>query len=80
MDYGNTNSNTPSMHRRLGSVTVQLAFPREGNPNFQGEIPFGQYSCKKYKIKKVYECVCVFLSVHNSFKYLQNYDGVSVVV
>ena len=26
---------TPSMHRRLGSATLsQLAFPREGNPNF----------------------------------------------
>ena len=29
---------TPSMHRRLGSATLsQLAFPREGNPNFLWE-------------------------------------------
>ena len=33
MDYGNTK--TPSMHQRLGNATLsQLAFPREGNPNF----------------------------------------------
>ena len=37
---------TPSLHRRLGSATLsQLAFPGEGNPNFQ----LGQYSCKSKK-------------------------------
>ena len=36
VDYGNTK--TPSMHRRLGSAILsQLAFPREGNPNFPWE-------------------------------------------
>ena len=36
VDYGNTK--TPSMHRRLGSVTLsQLAFPWEGNPDFPWE-------------------------------------------
>ena len=29
------NTETPSMHRRMGSATLsQLAFPMEGNPNF----------------------------------------------
>ena len=38
VDYGNTK--TPSMHRRLDSATLlQLAFPREGNPNFPGRNP-----------------------------------------
>ena len=33
MDYGDTN--TPSMHHRLGSTTLlQLVFPGEGNLNF----------------------------------------------
>ena len=42
------------MHRRLGSATLsQLAFPREKQPEFPiGEIPLGQYSCKKAKKKK----------------------------
>ena len=36
MDYGNTK--IPSMQGRLGSMTLsQLAFPREGNPNFPWE-------------------------------------------
>ena len=36
VDYGNTK--TPSMHSRLGHATLlQLAFPRESNPNFPCE-------------------------------------------
>ena len=38
------------MHCSLGSATLlQLAFPGEKQPEFTvGEIPLGQYSCKKY--------------------------------
>ena len=52
MDYGNTQ--TPSRHSRLGSATLsQLAFPGEKQPEFPiGEIPLGQYSCKKAEKKK----------------------------
>ena len=33
-----TLTQTPSMHRSLGSATLsQLAFPQEGNPNFLWE-------------------------------------------
>ena len=48
MDYGNTK--ILSMHCRLGNATLsQLAFRREGNPEFpMGEISLGQYSCKKF--------------------------------
>ena len=46
MDYGNTK--TPSMHSRLGSVTVAAGFPQGKQPKFpMGEIPLGQYSSKK---------------------------------
>ena len=48
MDYGNTK--TPSMHCRLGSMTVAAGFLQGRQPKFpMGEIPFGQYSCKKLK-------------------------------
>ena len=42
------------MHRRVGSATLsQLAFPGEKQPEFPiGEIPLGQYSCKKAEKKK----------------------------
>ena len=52
MDYGNTK--TPSMHPRLGCATLLVAgFPRGRQPEFpMGEIPLGQYSCKKKKVKK----------------------------
>ena len=41
------------MHCRLGSTTVAAGFPQEKQLKFpMGEIPLGQYSCKK-KRKKV---------------------------
>ena len=46
VDYGNTQ--IPSMHCRLGSATVTAGFPQGRQPEFPvGEIPLGQYSCKK---------------------------------
>ena len=39
---------TPSMHHRLGSATVTAGFPWGKQPELpMGEIPLGQYSCKK---------------------------------
>ena len=56
MDYGNTK--TPSMHPRLGSLTLsQLAFPGEGNPNFPWEKSHWN-NCNK-KIFEIGEVVCV---------------------
>ena len=50
MDYGNTK--TPSMHPRLGSLTLsQLAFPGEGNPNFTWEKFHGDNTVLKSKKK-----------------------------
>ena len=50
MDYGNTK--TPSMYCRLGSATLsQLAFTREGNPNFPWD-PIGTIAVKKKKKSK----------------------------
>ena len=46
VDYGNTE--TPSMHCRLDSATVAAGSPEGRQPEFpMGEIPLGQYSCKK---------------------------------
>ena len=47
VDYGNTK--TPSMHRRLGRVTLpQLAFPGESDPDFPRQNShWDQYSCNK---------------------------------
>ena len=46
VNYGHTK--TPSMHPRLGGTTLsQLAFPGEATRISNGEIPLGQYSCKK---------------------------------
>ena len=51
MDYGNTK--TPSMHSRLGSMTVAAGFPEGKQPELpMGEIPLGQYSCKNVFKKK----------------------------
>ena len=51
MDYGNTK--TPSMYWRLGSTTVAAGFSQGRQPESpMGEIPLGQYSCKKKKVKK----------------------------
>ena len=52
VDYGNTK--TPSMHRRLGGVTLsQLAFLGKKEPEFAMlEIPMGQYSCLKKEEEK----------------------------
>ena len=48
MDYGNTE--TPSMHHRLGSMTVTTGFPWGKQLEFpMGEIRIGKYSCKKKK-------------------------------
>ena len=48
VDYGNTE--TPSMHARLGSATLsQLAFPGEGNPNF----PLEKSHLENTVVKKV---------------------------
>ena len=53
MDFGNTE--TPSMHCRLGNATVAAGFPRGKRPKFpMGEIPMGQCSYKK-KEKKINE-------------------------
>ena len=50
VNYGNTK--TPSMYCRLGSATLsQLAFTREGNPNFPWD-PIGTIVVKKKKVKK----------------------------
>ena len=50
MDYGNTK--TPSMHCRLSSVTLsQLAFPKEGNPNFPREKSHWNSTAVKSKVK-----------------------------
>ena len=44
------------MHHRLGNATVTAGFSWEKNPKFPtGEIPMGQYSCKKKKGKKSLE-------------------------
>ena len=52
MDYGNTE--TPSMHRRLGSTILsQLAFPGEGDPDFPWEkSQWDDTVVKKEKKKK----------------------------
>ena len=42
MDYGNTE--TPSIHRRLGSVTVTAGFPLGKQAEFPVEVPKGQYN------------------------------------
>ena len=51
MDYGNTE--TPSMHHRLGSATLsQLVFAGEGNPNFPWEKSQWDNTVVKSKVKK----------------------------
>ena len=46
LDYGNTE--TPSMHHRLGSTTVAAGFPWEKRPKLlMGEIPVGRCSCER---------------------------------
>ena len=51
MDYGNTE--TPSMHGRLGSATLsQLAFLGEGNPNIPWEKPHWDNTGVKSREKK----------------------------
>ena len=48
VDYGHTE--TPSMHCRLGSMTVAAGFPREKQPRFfMGEIPVGNTVIKKWE-------------------------------
>ena len=48
VDYGKPK--TPSMHRRLGSMTVAAGFPWGKQPEFPiEEVPMGQYSCKNKK-------------------------------
>ena len=61
--YGNTN--TPSMHRKLGSATLsQLAFPGKSNPNFSWEKSYWDNTVEKkfcFVWKKVsgrVQCVC----------------------
>ena len=50
MDYGNTK--IPSMHRSLGSATLsQLAFPREGNPDYPWEKSHWDSTVVKIKSK-----------------------------
>ena len=53
VDYGHTE--TPSMHRRLGSATLsQLAFPGESNSKFPWEKPqWGNTVVTKKYIKKM---------------------------
>ena len=42
------------MHRGLGTATVAAGFRRGGQLEFRrGEIPVGQYSCKKNVLKAV---------------------------
>ena len=44
------NTDTPSMHRRLGSTTLsQLAFPGESNPNFPWKKSQGNNAVVKLK-------------------------------
>ena len=51
VDYGN--AKTPSTHCRLGSATLlQLAFPRESNPNFLWEKSNRDNTVVKKKKKK----------------------------
>ena len=55
----------PRTHLRLGSATVsQLAFPGERQFEFpMGEIPWGQYSCKR-KRETLFLCVSVIPLMH----------------
>ena len=51
MDYANTE--TPSMHRRLGSATLsQLVFPGEGNLNFPREKSLWDNTVVKSPVEK----------------------------
>ena len=51
VDYGNTK--IPSMYCRMGSATVAAGFPQGKQPLIlMGEIPMGQYNCKKKKSLK----------------------------
>ena len=69
VDYGNTK--TTSMHHRLDSATLsQLAFPREGNPNFPREKSHWDNavvnSTKILKVNFWPKSLCPFGQLHTS--------------
>ena len=64
---------TPSMHRGLGSATLsQLAFPREGKPNFPWKKSHWDNTLVKTKNKTLSTCMYVFLSLFQLRTWFQN--------
>ena len=77
VDYGNSNTKTPCIHCRLGSMTVAAGFPWGKQPEFpMGEIQMGQYSwVVKNKTKQKNQWVLIKCQFSDSAQHWSKSQG-----